>query len=92
MRYVICYDTPCQKRRNLLAKRLETLGFRVQFSVFECDITPALRRETEKIIAGVINPAEDNVRIYPVCESCARGVHVIGIPDPYGLARPQFLF
>lgn len=92
MRYLICYDSPDQKRRARVAKLLEERGFRVQWSVFECQLTPALLASLRREIATVIDVVEDSVRLYPVCESCSRGITSLGLPDPYGLEQDAFLF
>lgn len=83
MRYVICYDTPCARRRNRIAKAVESCGFRVQYSVFEADLTPAMKRDLVRLIEREIEVGEDSVRIYPICESCAAKIRVAGVPDPY---------
>ena len=39
MRYVVSYDIQSDKIRRKLAKLLEGYGVRIQFSVFECNLT-----------------------------------------------------
>lgn len=39
MLYLISYDIAVDKRRTKIAKLLEGFGQRVQYSVFECDLT-----------------------------------------------------
>ena len=39
MRYIISYDISEDKLRNKVARVLEEFGERVQFSVFECELT-----------------------------------------------------
>jgi len=92
MRYLICYDSPDQKRRARVAKILEGRGFRVQWSVFECQLTPPLLDELRRDLQAEVDPEEDSVRLYPICESCSRGVRSLGLPDPYGLERDALLF
>lgn len=92
MRYLICYDSPDTRRRNQVARLLEGRGFRVQWSVFECQLSPALFVELRRAIAEVIDPSEDSVRVYPLCETCAGSIRSIGLSEPYGLERDAFLF
>lgn len=92
MRYLICYDSPNQKRRARVAKLLEERGFRVQWSVFECQLTPTLLDELRRDLAAAVDAEEDSVRLYPLCEACARGVRCLGLPDPYGMEREALLF
>lgn len=40
MRYIISYDIADTAIRNRLSRILEEFGERVQFSVFECDLSP----------------------------------------------------
>jgi len=78
MRYVVCYDIPETKRRTRLRKNLLRFGNPKQFSVFECDLSPRGLERMKKTIKEIISPAEDNVRIYPVCEKCAGAVEFFG--------------
>ena len=39
MRYVISYDIESDRTRRKLAKLLEGYGVRIQYSVFECNLT-----------------------------------------------------
>jgi len=67
---VITYDIPDDRRRNRVAKALEGFGYRVQFSVFECEVDEAQFRRMREKVAGRINPDEDSVRYYFICQSC----------------------
>lgn len=79
MRYVICYDIADDGRREDIATLLSGYGPRVQLSVFECDI--ASRREAAGLQAKLrrlVDPVEDQLRLYPLDEKSARSVRVIG--------------
>lgn len=79
MLYVISYDISIDKRRNKLAKLLEGAGQRVQYSVFECDLTTTQYRKIETRINKLIRPTEgDSVRIYTVCHDCRQQTRLIG--------------
>ncbi len=43
IRHLIAYDISCDKERYKVSKILEGFGFRVQESVFECDLTTRLK-------------------------------------------------
>lgn len=62
---LVIYDIPDNKRRTKFAKFLETYGFRVQKSAFECLL---LKRKYEKLIVEIPRHirVEDNVRVYKV--------------------------
>jgi len=75
--YIITYDDVNDSHRTRLSKLLEGYGDRVQYSVFEADLS---RVETQAILtlaAKLISEA-DSLRLYPMCEECTRGVKTIG--------------
>ena len=71
MRYVVTYDVAEDRARAKVAERLEEAGFRVQESVFECDLRApeieALVGELADLIAGTEG---SSVRAYRVCHDC----------------------
>lgn len=79
MRYVITYDIADDQRREDVATLLSGYGPRVQLSVFECDV--AGRREAGVLrskIRELVDPVEDQVRLYPLDDRAAGQVAVIG--------------
>lgn len=79
MRYVVAYDIADDHRREDVATVLSGYGPRVQLSVFECDL--ANRAEAASLqakIRDLIDPAEDQVRLYPLDDHAARKVTIIG--------------
>jgi CRISPR-associated protein Cas2 len=79
MRYVVTYDIADDRRREDVATLLSGYGPRVQLSVFECEFRT--RRETGAVRAklrDLIDPIEDQVRLYPLDDRAARQVAVIG--------------
>ena len=89
MRYVVAYDVPEDPLRYRVAKLLESYGWRVQESVFECVLgdrdLATLRRRLERLLR---DSAGGNVRIYRLCEDCHRSslgvgpVAMAGEPGP----------
>jgi CRISPR-associated protein Cas2 len=79
MRYVVTYDIADDRRREDIATLLSGYGPRVQLSVFECDLRT--RRDAALLqskLRDLIDPLEDQVRIYPLDERTARQVSIIG--------------
>lgn len=79
MRYVITYDIADDQRRDDIATLLSGYGPRVQLSVFECDLPSA--RDAGRLRArlrDVIDPAEDQIRVYPLDDKACRDTVVIG--------------
>jgi CRISPR-associated protein Cas2 len=79
MLIIVSYDIVDDKRRTKLAKRLCDFGKRVQYSVFECDLSKEqLKDMTEKALKQ-IDQEEDSLRIYRICNTCANEILSYGI-------------
>lgn len=78
MRYVISYDISSNKRRARTARVLSDFGTRVQFSVFECELSPKQVADLQERLAAVAGPASDSLRIYAICDACAKRVTCVG--------------
>ena len=79
MLYVIAYDIADDRRRENVATLLSGYGPRVQLSVFECEL--AARREAGQLrgkLRELIDPVEDQIRMYPLDQAAVRGVVVLG--------------
>ena len=77
--YVLAYDITDNRRRAKVVKLLESLGFRVQGSVFEGYINAQEIERLVRRLSMVIDRDSDSMRIYPLCESCRAKVTLIGI-------------
>ncbi|GAB2954058.1 CRISPR-associated endonuclease Cas2 [Nonomuraea fastidiosa] len=79
MHYLICYDIADDSRRDDVATLLSGYGPRVQLSVFECEAgSKAVMAELRSKLGALIDPAEDQIRMYPLGDRSARGLLVIG--------------
>ncbi len=79
MFYVVTYDISDNQRRVKVAEALEDYGDRVQRSVFEMELEGAWQLEVlQKRLGRVIDPGEDGVRIYFLCQSCREKVAILG--------------
>jgi CRISPR-associated protein Cas2 len=78
MNIVFSYDIADSKRRERLRKTLLRFGIPVQFSVFECDLTPRQLEQIKRAVRTVIKEREDNIRCYLICGNCAKSVDVFG--------------
>ena len=79
MRTIICYDIPKDRPRRQVMKVLEGVGYRVQYSVFECDLTARQVAKLRKRLLKIINRRVDNVRIYRLCEADAARTISLGL-------------
>ena len=79
MKYVVAYDIADDHRREDVATLLSGYGPRVQLSVFECEFRT--RREAGSVqgkLRDLIDPVEDQIRLYPLDDRAARRMAIIG--------------
>jgi CRISPR-associated protein Cas2 len=67
---MICYDVRDDTKRRNVRKILEGYGERVQFSVFECNLSDSQHAHLRKELTPFIDPASDSFRFYPLCSGC----------------------
>lgn len=80
--YVVAYDIPQDRRRTKVHKILSGFGQWTQYSLFECFLTAKERVLLRDKLDRVLEPAEDSVRFYPLCEGCLGKVKTVGDPKP----------
>lgn len=79
MFYVITYDISDNKRRKKIANLLEGYGVRVQFSVFECQLSAKKYGELQKRLRRFYQAdQQDSLRFYPISR------HTLGQADIWG--------
>jgi CRISPR-associated protein Cas2 len=76
--FVIAYDIPNDKRRTKVHKVLCGFGDWTQYSMFECFLDAKELVLLRSKLDHILNPSEDSVRIYPLCNSCLERVETIG--------------
>jgi CRISPR-associated protein Cas2 len=74
MLVIVCYDVNTESkagRRRLrrVAKVCESMGQRVQKSVFECQVDLMQMEELERRLLAEIDPKEDNLRLYRLSDA-----------------------
>lgn len=75
--YVVTYDIGDDKRRQKVVKLMESIGTRMNFSVFECMLTDVQYRNMCKQLTKIIVKREDWVNIYPLCTECYARIEYI---------------
>ena len=80
--YLLAYDITNDKRRSKIARLMESLGERVQGSVFEAWLNAVELEKLVKKAMKVMNEREDSLRVYTVCATCRPRLKV------YGQGRP----
>ena len=80
--YVVAYDISDDKRRTKIHKILKGFGQWTEFSLFECFLTKKELLQMRAKLDKHLNPREDRVRIYAICETCLAKIETVGIPEP----------
>lgn len=78
MRYVVSYDITEDRSRTKVAKLMEGVLTRVQYSVFEGEVPePRLAEAVDRALEH-IDPETDSIRVYRMCASCAARIDCYG--------------
>ncbi len=68
-RWMIAYDISDNRQRRLIFKCLKDHGQRVQFSVFECELSKKQQQALRKQLCEYMDD-DDSIRWYPLCRWC----------------------
>ncbi len=78
--YLVAYDICDPKRLRKVARTCEDFGFRRQYSVFLCRLTPKDLVRLKARLYDIINLLEDQVLFIPLCDKCADQIEALGRP------------
>ena len=70
MKYLITYDIENDKRRKKISDELEAFGYRVNYSVFECELNQTKLRKLKEKLEELVDVKYDSLRFYHICENC----------------------
>jgi CRISPR-associated protein Cas2 len=76
--YLIAYDISNNRRRTKIAKILESMGARVQGSVFEVYLSEQELTLLKKKTKQQLDQKLDSLRFYPLCGQCRQKIIVLG--------------
>jgi len=77
--YDVAVETPGGARRlRHVARICEDHGQRVQYSVFECELDPALWTKMRARLIAVIDPEHDSLRFYFLGREWRRRIEHVG--------------
>jgi CRISPR-associated protein Cas2 len=82
-RYLLCYDVRDDRRLRRTAKVAEAWGYRVQYSVFVCDVDDGERARLERSLREVLALGVDRavlVNLGPPGRSSTRRFHWVSSP------------
>lgn len=96
MLVVISYDvqtTDAAGRRRLrrIAKTCQDYGQRVQFSIFECEVSPARWVELRARLLSIMDSKTDSLRFYNLGADGQRRIEHVGTRQPLDLDGPLLL-
>jgi len=77
--YLLTYDIADPKRLAKVAKYMESIGDRVQDSVFEAYLTPPEVEKLLKKMEKLMAMKEDSLRLYVLCPPCRERVRTVGL-------------
>lgn len=88
--YLVTYDIRDDKRLRKVFRTMRNWGEHLQYSVFECQLTPSDRLMLRAQLKEIINHAQDQVLFIDLGPSDARGDRSIeAIGQPYiNISRP----
>ncbi len=66
MEYLVVYDICNPKRLRRVEKMMRGFGYRVQKSVFECDLNKSTVGAMREQAGRIIDPDKDSIRLYPL--------------------------
>lgn len=67
---MIAYDTPSARRRRRIVKALEQYGRRINYSVYECMLTPSQEARLLREVENIVEKGKDQVAVYRLCVDC----------------------
>lgn len=79
MRVVVSYDISDDKRRRKVAEIMEGYGYRVQYSVFECNLSKNQMAAMKQALRPYVKSREmDSIRFYPLPADAVELIQVMG--------------
>lgn len=96
MLVVVSYDVSTEdhagrKRLRKIAQTCQDYGQRVQFSVFECEVTPARWVELKARLLSIMDRKTDSLRFYYLGAEGHRRIEHVGAKKPLDLNAPLLL-
>jgi CRISPR-associated protein Cas2 len=92
--YLVCYDIADDKRLRRVFKTCKNYGDHLQFSIFECDLSPSEKVQMESALKDIIDHTKDQVLFVTLGPAAGRGdrvMNALGIPY-VNLDAPCYVF
>jgi CRISPR-associated protein Cas2 len=78
MEYLVVYDICNPKRLRRVEKMMRGFGYRVQKSVFECDLNKSTVGAMREQAGRIIDPDKDSIRLYPLLDRSREKQLILG--------------
>lgn len=96
MMILITYDIDFQdgggqKRLRNIAKTCEDYGVRAQYSVFECEVTPAQWVELKEKLLSIYDQNTDSIRVYKLGKNWRTKVEQFGVKKAPDILKDTLL-
>jgi len=78
MLHLVAYDIRHPRRLRRVAKVCEDFGIRVEYSVFECDLSEEQFTHLWESLMTEIDPDEDTILAYRICGACVTRIVSLG--------------
>lgn len=78
MLHLVAYDIRDPKRLRDVAKICKDFGIRVEYSVFECDLSEPNFSMLWAFLNEAIDPDEDRILVYRICGMCVTRIKSMG--------------
>lgn len=80
--YLVAYDVADDRRRAKVHQVLTGFGAWTQYSLFECHLSKKELLLLRSKLGRHLDPQQDNLRIYTLCEACLGRVETVGSDKP----------
>jgi len=84
-------DTAGRRRLRRIARACQDHGQRVQYSVFECEVTPAAWTHLRRRLLAEMDTGRDSLRFYFLGADGKRRIEHLGVRVPLDLDGPLLL-
>lgn len=90
--YDVSFETDGGKRRlRQIAKICQDYGIRVQYSVFECDVTPAQWETLKKALFDTYDSTVDSLRFYKLGKNGQKKIEHHGAKPAFDLFKSPLI-
>lgn len=79
---VVAYDVRDDRRRLRVSRILCGYGYRLQYSVFECQVSRVQFLRMKERVKEAIDSQEDRVFFYVLCGGCRERIERVGGSEP----------